>query len=88
MGDALALIVQNIATVTAGLIIAFTANWMLALVVLAVSPFIVMQGYVQTKFLTGFSADAKVVVVTLLCCFSSGLVIWFTNLVYPGLDYV
>ncbi|KAL0890136.1 hypothetical protein Bca101_014119 [Brassica carinata] len=59
VGDALALIVQNIATVTAGLIIAFTANWMLALVVLAVSPFIVMQGYVQTKFLTGFSADAK-----------------------------
>ncbi|KAJ4899962.1 ABC transporter B family member 9 [Raphanus sativus] len=60
VGDALALIVQNIATVTAGLIIAFTANWMLALVVLAVSPFIVMQGYVQTKFLTGFSADAKI----------------------------
>lgn len=60
VGDALALIVQNIATVTAGLIIAFTANWMLALVILAVSPFMVMQGYVQTKFLTGFSADAKV----------------------------
>ncbi|CAN8274708.1 unnamed protein product [Cochlearia groenlandica] len=60
VGDALALIVQNIATVTTGLIIAFTANWMLALVILAVSPFIVMQGFVQTKFLTGFSADAKV----------------------------
>lgn len=60
VGDALALIVQNIATVTAGLIIAFTANWILALVILAVSPFMVMQGYVQTKFLTGFSADAKV----------------------------
>ncbi|CAN7118774.1 unnamed protein product [Brassica rapa subsp. narinosa] len=59
VGDALALIVQNIATVTAGLIIAFTANWILALVILAVSPFMVMQGYVQTKFLTGFSADAK-----------------------------
>ncbi|KAG7547087.1 ABC transporter type 1 transmembrane domain [Arabidopsis suecica] len=59
VGDALALIVQNIATVTTGLIIAFTANWMLALIVLALSPFIVIQGYAQTKFLTGFSADAK-----------------------------
>ncbi|KAL1200674.1 ABC transporter B family member 9 [Cardamine amara subsp. amara] len=60
VGDALALIVQNIATVTTGLIIAFTANWMLALIVLGLSPFIVAQGYLQTKFLTGFSADAKV----------------------------
>jgi len=59
VGDALALIVQNIATVTTGLIIAFTANWILALIVLALSPFIVIQGYAQTKFLTGFSADAK-----------------------------
>lgn len=60
VGDALALIVQNIATVTAGLIIAFTANWILAFVILAVSPLILMQGYLQTKFLKGFSADAKV----------------------------
>ncbi|CAA7042871.1 unnamed protein product [Microthlaspi erraticum] len=59
VGDALALIVQNIATVVAGLIIAFSANWILALIVLALSPLIVMQGYLQTKFLTGFSADAK-----------------------------
>lgn len=63
MGDALALIVQNIATVVAGLIIAFSANWILALIVLALSPLIVMQGYLQTKFLTGFSADAKVLVI-------------------------
>ncbi|ESQ55610.1 hypothetical protein EUTSA_v10024238mg [Eutrema salsugineum] len=60
VGDALALIVQNISTVIAGLIIAFSANWILALIVLALSPLIVMQGYLQTKFLTGFSADAKV----------------------------
>ncbi|CAH2078705.1 unnamed protein product [Thlaspi arvense] len=60
VGDALALVVQNIATVVAGLIIAFSANWILALIVLALSPLIVMQGYLQTKFFTGFSADAKV----------------------------
>ncbi|XP_060672571.1 ABC transporter B family member 9 [Ziziphus jujuba] len=60
VGDALALLVQNIATVVAALIIAFTANWILALVVLLVSPILIMQGYTQTKFLKGFSADAKV----------------------------
>uniref|UniRef100_A0A151UEM9 ABC transporter B family member 9 n=1 Tax=Cajanus cajan TaxID=3821 RepID=A0A151UEM9_CAJCA len=60
VGDSLALIMQNIATVASGLIIAFTANWILAFVVLAVSPLLLMQGYFQTKFLKGFSADAKV----------------------------
>ncbi|XWS12436.1 hypothetical protein CRYUN_Cryun37aG0088600 [Craigia yunnanensis] len=59
VGDALALIVQNISTIAAGLIIAFTANWKLALAILAVSPFMLIQGYLQTKFLKGFSADAK-----------------------------
>nr|QIT08314.1 putative ABC transporter B family member 9 [Siraitia grosvenorii] len=60
VGDALALVVQNIATITAGLIIAFTANWILAFVILAVSPLLLIQGYLQTKFSKGFSADAKV----------------------------
>ncbi|KAK9268100.1 hypothetical protein L1049_010539 [Liquidambar formosana] len=60
VGDALALVVQNIAAVTAGLVIAFTANWILAFVVLATSPLMIMQGYLQAKFQQGFSADAKV----------------------------
>ncbi|PRQ44444.1 putative xenobiotic-transporting ATPase [Rosa chinensis] len=60
VGDALALIAQNIATVIAGLIISFTANWKLALIILAMSPLLIMQGVLQTKFLQGFSADAKV----------------------------
>jgi ATP-binding cassette subfamily B (MDR/TAP) protein 1 len=60
VGDALALIAQNIATIIAGLIIGFTANWKLALIILAVSPLMIMQGVLQTKFLKGFSADAKV----------------------------
>ncbi|KAM1959230.1 hypothetical protein FF1_004742 [Malus domestica] len=59
VGDALALIVQNIATIIAGLIIGFTANWKLTLVVLAVSPLMLLQGTLQAKFLKGFSADAK-----------------------------
>ncbi|CAB4306736.1 unnamed protein product [Prunus armeniaca] len=59
VGDALALLAQNIATILAGLIIGFTANWKLALIVLAVSPLLILQGTLQTKFLKGFSADAK-----------------------------
>ncbi|CAN6546199.1 unnamed protein product [Malus baccata var. baccata] len=60
VGDALALIVQNIATIMAGFIIGFTANWKLALIVLAISPVMILQGTLQAKFLKGFSADAKV----------------------------
>ncbi|KAA8515001.1 hypothetical protein F0562_018212 [Nyssa sinensis] len=60
VGDTLALIVQNIATMAAGLIISFSANWILALIILAVFPLLGLQGYFQMKFLNGFSSDAKV----------------------------
>lgn len=60
VGDSLALIVQNIATVLAGLVIAFTANWILAIVILLVLPLVGLQGFLQMKFYQGFSADAKV----------------------------
>ncbi|KAI3838299.1 hypothetical protein MKW92_036363 [Papaver armeniacum] len=59
VGDALALLVQNLATAIAGLIIAFTASWELALIILAMLPLVGVSGYVQLKFMTGFSADAK-----------------------------
>ncbi|WOH11980.1 hypothetical protein DCAR_0831476 [Daucus carota subsp. sativus] len=60
VGDALALIVQNMATIVAGVVISFTANWMLALIIVAVLPLMLLQGLLQTKFNKGFSADAKV----------------------------
>ena len=60
VGDALAQVVQNITTVIAGLVIAFTANWILALVILVVLPLVGLQGFFQMKFLKGFSEDAKV----------------------------
>lgn len=60
VGDALALMVQNIATVIAGLVIAFTANWLLAIIILLVLPLVGLQGFLQMKFYKGFSADAKV----------------------------
>ncbi|KAK0581419.1 hypothetical protein LWI29_013583 [Acer saccharum] len=59
VGDALALIVQNISTAISGLVIAFIASWQLALIILALLPLIGVNGYVQMKFLKGFSADAK-----------------------------
>ncbi|KNA15757.1 hypothetical protein SOVF_095280 [Spinacia oleracea] len=59
VGDTLGLTVQNIATAVAGLVIAFTANWILAFIILALIPFIGLNGYVQVKFLKGFTADAK-----------------------------
>ncbi|PNX77194.1 ABC transporter B family member 9-like protein, partial [Trifolium pratense] len=59
VGDTLALMVQNIATVTAGLVLAFTANWILSFVVLSVSSLLLIHEYIKTKFLKGFSAEAK-----------------------------
>lgn len=60
VGDQLAMIVQNIATVVAALIIAFTASWQLALIILVLIPLVGINGVVHVKFLKGFSADAKV----------------------------
>lgn len=60
VGDGLGLLVQNISTFLAGLIIAFAANWMLALIMCCVLPLVGLQGFLQIKFYKGFSADAKV----------------------------
>lgn len=60
IGDALALLVQNAASAIAGLAIAFEANWRLALIILALVPVIGINGWIQMKFIKGFSADSKV----------------------------
>ncbi|KAF7837631.1 ABC transporter B family member 11-like [Senna tora] len=59
VGDALGLLVQNIATAIAGLVIAFEACWQLALIILAMLPLLLLNGFAQFKFIEGFSADAK-----------------------------
>ncbi|KNA18930.1 hypothetical protein SOVF_066200 [Spinacia oleracea] len=59
VGDALGLLVQNISSAITGLVIAFLANWILALIVLVLIPLIGISGYLQVKFMQGFSADAK-----------------------------
>ncbi|KAM5568509.1 ABC transporter B family member 4-like [Rosa sericea] len=59
VGDALGLLVQNLATAVAGLVIAFVANWQLALIILVLLPLLGLSGYFQVKLMKGFSADAK-----------------------------
>uniref|UniRef100_A0A0E0KY83 MDR-like ABC transporter n=1 Tax=Oryza punctata TaxID=4537 RepID=A0A0E0KY83_ORYPU len=59
VGDALQLVVQNLATLVAGLFIAFISNWELSLIILALIPLIGVNGWIQMKFIQGFSADAK-----------------------------
>ncbi len=60
VGDNLALVVQNLSTIVCGLSIAFSANWELSLLILAMVPLLGMQGFMQVKFSKGFSNDAKV----------------------------
>ncbi|KAJ4750300.1 ABC transporter B family member 11 [Rhynchospora pubera] len=60
VGDTLALMVQCLATLVCGFLLAMVANWELALIITAVIPLVGLQGYAQVKFLKGFSADAKV----------------------------
>ncbi|XP_009353437.2 ABC transporter B family member 11-like [Pyrus x bretschneideri] len=59
VGDALGLVVQNLATAIAGLHIAFVANWQLTLIIIVLLPLFGVNGYFQFKFMKGFSANAK-----------------------------
>ncbi|KAL3832923.1 hypothetical protein ACJIZ3_007659 [Penstemon smallii] len=60
VGDSLAVFVQEMSSAIVGLAIAFEASWQLSLIVLAMIPLIVFNGYVKAKSLKGFSKDAKV----------------------------
>lgn len=88
VGDTLALIVQNISTITAGLVIAFTANWILAFIILAVSPLILMQGIIQMKFLKGFSADAKVSCDFGFVHYTKGIIIYIVEIMWIFLSSI
>jgi ABC-type multidrug transport system fused ATPase/permease subunit len=70
VGDTLALIVQSLATLICGFVVAMVANWQLALIITVVIPLVGIQGYAQVKFLQGFSADAKVRPITFQIFFS------------------
>lgn len=60
VGDALGLVVQDIATTITALAIAFEANWQLSLIVVVLVPLVLLNGYVQMKSMQGFQTDAKV----------------------------
>ncbi|XP_050205105.1 ABC transporter B family member 11-like [Mercurialis annua] len=59
VGDALAELVQNIASVVIAMVIAFTASWQLSFIILAMIPLICVNNILQIKLLKGFSADAN-----------------------------
>uniref|UniRef100_A0A7N0U2K1 Uncharacterized protein n=1 Tax=Kalanchoe fedtschenkoi TaxID=63787 RepID=A0A7N0U2K1_KALFE len=59
VGDALGQLVQNASSAVTGLVIAFVASWELAFIILILLPLVGVTGFVQVKFLKGFSADAK-----------------------------
>lgn len=61
VGDALALVVQNAAGFIAGLTIAFSASWQLALTILAFVPVMVLNAWIHMKLLSGLNATAKVI---------------------------
>ena len=67
VGDTLALVFQNIGTIICGLSIAFSANWQLSLLVLALVPLLGTQGYFQMKMMKGFGNDAKVIYENIIC---------------------
>lgn len=49
------LLVQNIATILSGVIIAFAYEWRCALIALGLMPLMILCGLVQMQFNTGFS---------------------------------
>ncbi|KAJ3700012.1 hypothetical protein LUZ61_003717 [Rhynchospora tenuis] len=59
LGDALALSLQNLATLVAGFLIAYVSNWELALIASTMFPLAWLSGFIQMKFIAGFSRDAK-----------------------------
>lgn len=60
VGDALGLLVENLSTMITALVIAFGTSWRMALIVLGLMPVIGVNGFVEMKYLKGFSADAQV----------------------------
>ncbi|XP_061354692.1 ABC transporter B family member 4-like isoform X2 [Gastrolobium bilobum] len=59
VGDALGLLVQDMATAITALVISFEANWQLSLIVLVLLPLLLVNGHVQVRSMQGFSTDAK-----------------------------
>ena len=57
ISDRVGLLVQNIATLSVGLSLAFAASWQVSLVVLGTFPLIVLSGALQMRALQGRAAS-------------------------------
>ncbi|KAE8697225.1 ABC transporter B family member 12 [Hibiscus syriacus] len=49
----------SLASAMAGVVIAFVASWQMVFIILALIPLVGINGYIQAKFIKGFSADSK-----------------------------
>lgn len=58
--DDVALIVQNMATMVTGLVVAFMENSLLALILLVFSSIVAAQSFLHTKSVKKFTTNAKV----------------------------
>lgn len=56
VGDRLGLVIQNLVTVIAAYIIAFTAGWKMTLVITATVPLLIVAAWVSEKFDMGSSS--------------------------------
>jgi ATP-binding cassette subfamily B (MDR/TAP) protein 1 len=54
----LSVIILNLSTLTAGLTLAFSYNWRLALVVIGLGPFLVIAGSLNMKRMKQFASEA------------------------------
>ena len=57
-GEGLSLVFQSVAAVVAGIVIAFTADWQLALVVTAIMPLMIISFILQTRAFAGYNLGA------------------------------
>ena len=61
MSDGLALLVQNLSTVVAGIAVAFFENWILALILVTLFSMVAVQILFETKLLRRFTTNTEVV---------------------------
>lgn len=58
-GVRIGIVLNNFASLGAGIIISFVFSWQLTLLILAFVPFMVMGGFLQNRLMTGFAGSNK-----------------------------
>ena len=73
------MVCQNLVTVVAAYVIAFTSGWKMTLVITAAVPLLGAGAWINTKFLLGFSSKVCMPVRCQLVCTSTALRTAFTK---------